>query len=191
VESLGGYADLFLQNTLASGVVPQISAILGPCAGGAVYSPAITDFIIMVEGVSHMFVTGPNVVKTVTHEDVTFEQLGGATVHATRSGVAHFAFESELLALRSIRTLLGYLPSNNTAPPPHRPSADPPERTMASFWKCTGTSRATSLWGLHDSAAVRSGSSPTSRPCWQAFSTLTPATKGAGSSASVTRSTSR
>jgi propionyl-CoA carboxylase beta chain len=128
VESLGGYADLFLQNTLASGVVPQISAILGPCAGGAVYSPAITDFIIMVEGVSHMFVTGPNVVKTVTHEDVTFEQLGGATVHATRSGVAHFAFESELLALRSIRTLLGYLPSNNTAPPPHRPSADPPER---------------------------------------------------------------
>jgi len=94
VVSLGGYAEIFLRNTLASGVVPQISAILGPCAGGAVYSPAITDFVFMVRGISYMFVTGPSVVKTVTHEDVTFDQLGGADVHATTSGVAHFAYDS-------------------------------------------------------------------------------------------------
>src|SRR5919199_624963 len=96
VVSLGGYADIFLRNTLASGVVPQISAIMGPCAGGAVYSPAITDFVVMVRDTSYMFVTGPNVVKTVTHEDVTFEQLGGAEVHSTKSGVAHFAVENEV-----------------------------------------------------------------------------------------------
>src|SRR5438874_945098 len=113
VVSLGGYADIFLRNTLASGVVPQISAILGPCAGGAVYSPAITDFVFMVRGISYMFVTGPSVVKTVTHEDVTFDQLGGADAHATTSGVAHFAYDSELEALAAIRPLLSYLPSNN------------------------------------------------------------------------------
>src|SRR5437868_4831213 len=95
VTSLGGYAEIFLRNTLASGVVPQISVILGPCAGGAVYSPAITDFVFMVEGTSHMFVTGPNVVKTVTHEDVTMEELGGATTHATTSGVAHVVHHTE------------------------------------------------------------------------------------------------
>src|SRR5438132_4168787 len=106
VVSLGGYAEIFLRNTLASGVVPQISAILGPCAGGAVYSPAITDFVFMVRGISYMFVTGPSVVKTVTHEDVTFDQLGGADAHATTSGVAHFAYDSELEALTAIRTLL-------------------------------------------------------------------------------------
>src|SRR5438132_1793939 len=106
VVSLGGYAEIFLRNTLASGVVPQISAILGPCAGGAVYSPAITDFIYMVRGISYMFVTGPSVVKRVTHEDVTFDQLGGADAHATTSGVAHFAYDSELEALTAIRTLL-------------------------------------------------------------------------------------
>jgi propionyl-CoA carboxylase beta chain len=128
VASLGGYADIFLRNTLASGVVPQISAILGPCAGGAVYSPAITDFICMVRGVSYMFVTGPNVVKTVTHEEVDFEQLGGADVHGTTSGVAHLVYDSELECLTAIRTLLSFLPSNNLDSPPVRGSADPPDR---------------------------------------------------------------
>ena len=112
VVSLGGYADIFLLNTLASGVIPQISAILGPCAGGAVYSPAITDFIFMVKNTSHMFVTGPNVVKTVTHEDVTFEDLGGAETHATKSGVAHFIYENEVEILLNIRKLMSYLPLN-------------------------------------------------------------------------------
>jgi propionyl-CoA carboxylase beta chain len=128
VVSLGGYADIFLRNTLASGVVPQISAILGPCAGGAVYSPAITDFVFMVRGISYMFVTGPSVVKTVTHEEVDFERLGGADVHGGTSGVAHFVHDSELESLTSIRTLLSFLPSNNLDSPPVRPSDDPPDR---------------------------------------------------------------
>jgi len=128
VASLGGYADIFLRNTMASGVVPQISAVLGPCAGGAVYSPAITDFICMVRGLSYMFVTGPNVVKTVTHEEVDFEQLGGADVHGATSGVAHFVYDSELECLTAIRTLLSYLPSNNLDAPPAKGSADPPDR---------------------------------------------------------------
>ena len=128
VVSLGGYADIFLRNTLASGVVPQISAVLGPCAGGAVYSPAITDFVFMVRGIAYMFVTGPNVVKTVTHEDVTPEQLGGADVHASVSGVAHFVHDSEAACLAEIRRLLSFVPSNNLDDPPVRPSADPPER---------------------------------------------------------------
>src|SRR5687768_8409531 len=118
VASLGGYADIFLRNTLASGVVPQISAILGPCAGGAVYSPAITDFIFMVRGVSYMFVTGPNVVKTVTHEDVTMEALGGADTHGATSGVSHFTAASELECIEGIRQLLRFLPSNNVDAPP-------------------------------------------------------------------------
>src|SRR5260221_1177532 len=122
VVSLGAYADIFLRNTLASGVVPQISAIMGPCAGGAVYSPAITDFIFMVEGTSHMFVTGPTVLKTVTHEDVTFEQLGGARTHSQTSGVAHFTAASEAECLRMIRTLMGYLPPNNVD---HLPTVEP------------------------------------------------------------------
>ena len=113
VVSLAGYADIFLKNTLASGVIPQISAILGPCAGGAVYSPAITDFIFMAKGTSHMFVTGPNVVKTVTHEDVSMEDLGGASAHGEKSGVAHFTFENEVEVLQNIRKLLSYLPLNN------------------------------------------------------------------------------
>lgn len=112
VVSLGGYADLFLKNTLASGTIPQISAILGPCAGGAVYSPAITDFIFMANQTSHMFVTGPNVVKTVTHEEVSFDALGGAETHSTKSGVAHFAFESEIEVLQNIRKLVDYIPLN-------------------------------------------------------------------------------
>jgi propionyl-CoA carboxylase beta chain len=128
VVSLGGYADIFLRNTLASGVVPQISVILGPCAGGAVYSPAITDFVYMVRGISYMFVTGPNVVKTVTHEEIDMEGLGGADVHATRSGVAHFAHDSEPECLASVRDLLQYLPSNNTETAPHRECDDPPDR---------------------------------------------------------------
>ncbi|HOG28312.1 MAG TPA: carboxyl transferase domain-containing protein, partial [Vicinamibacterales bacterium] len=112
VMSLAGYADIFLRNTLASGVVPQISAIMGPCAGGAVYSPAITDFNIMVKQTSYMFVTGPEVIKTVTHEDVTKEELGGAMTHNERSGVAHFAAEDDRECLALIRELLGFLPSN-------------------------------------------------------------------------------
>ncbi len=112
VVSLGAYADIFYRNTLASGVIPQISAIMGPCAGGAVYSPALTDFILMVENNSYMFVTGPNVVKTVTHEEVTSEELGGATTHATKSGVTHFACANGVEALQNIRTLLSYLPQN-------------------------------------------------------------------------------
>ena len=118
VVSLGGYADIFLRNTLASGVIPQISAIMGPCAGGAVYSPAITDFVFMVKGTSYMFVTGPGVVQTVTHETVTAEELGGAMTHASRSGVAHFACASEVECLEGIRTLLSYIPSNNQDDPP-------------------------------------------------------------------------
>ncbi len=128
VASLGGYADIFLRNTLASGVVPQLSAILGPCAGGAVYSPAITDFIFMVRGPSYMFVTGPDVVKTVTHEDVTKDVLGGADTHAEISGVAHFVHASEVECLHAIRTLLGYLPSNNVDDPPRLPADDPADR---------------------------------------------------------------
>ena len=128
VASLGGYADIFLRNTLASGVVPQISVILGPCAGGAVYSPAITDFIFMVRGVSYMFVTGPNVVKTVTHEEVSFDQLGGADVHGGTSGVAHFVNESEPACLEDVRALLAYLPANNLEEPPvERVAANDPE----------------------------------------------------------------
>ena len=118
VVSLGGYADIFLRNVLASGVVPQISAIMGPCAGGAVYSPAITDFVAMVRDTSYMFVTGPNVVKTVTHEDVTFDELGGADVHAHRSGVAHFEADDEVSCAALVRRLVGFLPSNNLDPAP-------------------------------------------------------------------------
>ncbi|HEY3258614.1 MAG TPA: acyl-CoA carboxylase subunit beta [Gemmatimonadaceae bacterium] len=125
VVSLGGYADIFLRNTLASGVVPQISAILGPCAGGAVYSPAITDFTFMVRGSSYMFVTGPNVVKTVTHEDVTMETLGGAATHSEISGVAHFAHDSEPACLQAIRDLFRFIPSNNLDDPPRGGSSDP------------------------------------------------------------------
>src|SRR5438128_1566767 len=118
VISLGGYAEIFFRNVLASGVIPQISAILGPCAGGAVYSPAMTDFIIMAKGTSNMFITGPEVIKAVTGEDVTFEDLGGATAHAAKSGVAHFAAPDEKAALRFVRKLLSYLPSNNVDDPP-------------------------------------------------------------------------
>jgi len=128
VASLGGYADIFLRNTLASGVVPQISAVLGPCAGGAVYSPAITDFILMVQSTSYMFVTGPDVIKTVTHEEVSKEDLGGAQTHAARSGVAHFSYANDAACLMGIRELLSFLPSNNLDSPPAGASDDDPDR---------------------------------------------------------------
>jgi propionyl-CoA carboxylase beta chain len=128
VVSLGGYADIFLRNTLASGVVPQISVILGPCAGGAVYSPAITDFILMTKGTSYMFVTGPNVVKTVTHEEVTYEELGGAMTHASKSGVAHLVGNNEAETLLLTRKLMSYIPQNNLDDPPWKETADDFER---------------------------------------------------------------
>jgi acetyl-CoA carboxylase carboxyltransferase component len=128
VVSLAGYAYIFLRNVLASGVIPQISAIMGPCAGGAVYSPAMTDFILMVKDTSHMFITGPDVIKAVTREEVTFEELGGAMTHATKSGVAHFAAENEEHCFDLIRRLLSYIPQNNMEDPPFVPTGDPEDR---------------------------------------------------------------
>lgn len=128
VISLGAYADIFLLNTLASGVIPQISVIMGPCAGGAVYSPAITDFVIMVKDTSYMFVTGPKVVKTVTHEDLTPEELGGASIHSTKSGVAHFVAENDLDAIEIVKNLLEFIPSNNAEDAPFKVTADPLDR---------------------------------------------------------------
>ena len=128
VMSLAGYADIFLRNTLYSGVVPQISAIMGPCAGGAVYSPAITDFILMVNKTSYMFITGPDVIKTVTHEEVTKDQLGGAHTHNETSGVAHFLAQDDAECLSMVRELLSFIPSNNLDDPPRKPCTDPPDR---------------------------------------------------------------
>jgi len=133
VASLAGYADIFLENTLASGVIPQISVIMGPCAGGDVYSPAITDFIFMVKDTSYMYVTGPDVVKTVTHEDVSHEDLGGYRVHALKSGVADGAFENDLEALTQVRRLFDFLPLSNREKPPTRQSFDDPDRSEASL----------------------------------------------------------
>ena len=133
VASLGGYADVFQQNVLASGVVPQISLIMGPCAGGAVYSPAITDFILMVRDSSYMFVTGPDVVKTVTHEEVTADELGGATTHSTKSGVADLAFENDVEALLMTRRLVTFLPPDNRSKPPAWPTSDPMDRVERSL----------------------------------------------------------
>ena len=185
VLSLGGYADIFLRNTLASGVVPQISAIMGPCAGGAVYSPAITDFTIMVKDTSYMFVTGPDVIRTVTHEQVTKEELGGAMTHNEKSGVAHFAVEDDRECLLLIRELLSFLPANNLDDPPRRrrrptrriaptrrstrwcrrsrPSpttcstSSTPSSTTATSSRCTSTSRATSSSASRGSAAAPVG----------------------------------
>ncbi|HRK03015.1 MAG TPA: acyl-CoA carboxylase subunit beta, partial [Oligoflexia bacterium] len=131
VESLGGYAEIFWRNTQASGVIPQISVILGPCAGGAVYSPAITDFIFMVENTSYMFVTGPDVIKTVTHESVTKEELGGAHTHASKSGVCHFAYPNEVSTLNAVRELVAYLPANNLDVAPAAEKRDPSDRDCA------------------------------------------------------------
>ncbi len=128
VESLAAYGEIFYRNTLASGVIPQISVILGPCAGGAVYSPAITDFIFMVRGTGHMFITGPEVIKAVTHEEIGFETLGGASAHGEKSGVAHFVHDDEETTLAEVRRLLSFLPGNNADDPPRRESSDPPDR---------------------------------------------------------------
>jgi propionyl-CoA carboxylase beta chain len=133
VASLGGYAEIFWRNTISSGVVPQISAVFGPCAGGAVYSPAITDFIIMVKGTSHMFVTGPKVIKQVTNEEVTFEDLGGAVSHSTKSGVCHFAAADDFDCIRRIKDLLGYMPQNNMEEPPRREPRDDTNRREAAL----------------------------------------------------------
>src|SRR5947208_3672879 len=133
VVSLAGYADIFLRNTLASGVIPQISAIMGPCAGGAVYSPAITDFIVMVETTSYMFVTGPDVIKTVTHEEVTKEELGGAMTHNSTSGVAHFSAHNDEECLLLLRELFSFIPSNNLEDPPARVTNDPWDRVEESL----------------------------------------------------------
>ena len=219
VASLGGYAEIFLRNTLASGVVPQISAILGPCAGGAVYSPAITDFVCMVEGVSYMFVTGPNVVKTVTHEEVSFEELGGASVHGGKSGVSHFTFPDEPACFAGIRALIGYLPANNQEDPPRVESGDDPQRRSPGLREVVpenaeqavrrargrrgggrprlvlrgpaAVTRRTSWSGSRASTAARWGSSPTSPRSSRGSSTSTPASRARASSASATRSTSR
>src|SRR5512145_1137613 len=133
VVSLAGYAEIFWRNVQASGVIPQISLVMGPCAGGAVYSPAMTDFVLMVEETSYMFITGPDVVKTVTGEDVSFEELGGAAAHATKSGVAHFTAPDEETCLEEARYLLSFLPQNNLDPPPYAPPADPVDREDASL----------------------------------------------------------
>ena len=139
VMSLAGYADIFLRNTLYSGVVPQISAIMGPCAGGAVYSPAITDFIVMVDKTSYMFITGPDVIKTVTHEEVTKEELGGAMTHNETSGVAHFMAHDDAECLSMVRELLSFLPSNNVDEPPRKACADPIDRADSSLDKIVPT----------------------------------------------------
>lgn len=135
VESLAGYAEIFTRNVMASGVVPQLSAIMGPCAGGAVYSPAMTDFIMMVENTSYMFITGPEVIKTVTHEEVTKEELGGARTHSTKSGVSDFSFKNELDCIETLRDLLSYIPDNNQAPPKRIECSDPIQRQSATLDK--------------------------------------------------------
>src|SRR5205814_5289946 len=128
VVSLAGYAEIFWRNVQSSGVIPQLSLVMGPCAGGAVYSPAMTDFVLMVEGSSYMFITGPDVVKTVTGEEVTFEELGGAATHAAKSGVAHLTAADEEAALDDARLLVSFLPQNNVDPPPYAEPADPAGR---------------------------------------------------------------
>ena len=133
MESLAGYADIFQKNVLASGVVPQVSMIMGPCAGGAVYSPALTDFIFMVKDTSHLFITGPDVVKAVTGEQISQEDLGGAKTHTTVSGNAHNAFENDIDALTQLRKFMSYLPSSNRAPAPILPCGDPWDREVSSL----------------------------------------------------------
>ena len=219
VLSLGGYADIFLRNTLASGVIPQISAIMGPCAGGAVYSPAITDFNVMVEGTSYMFVTGPDVLRTVTHEEVTKEELGGAKTHNETSGVAHFSVPDDRECLQLIRELLGYLPSNNLDGPPRRETADRLDRedealdsararlAQPALRHARSRARGRRRWGVSRSAprlreehhrrigaARRAGasvSSPTNPRTWPGRSTSTRRSRRRGSCGSAMRSTSR
>ena len=219
VLSLGGYADIFLRNTLASGVIPQISAIMGPCAGGAVYSPAITDFNIMVEGTSYMFVTGPDVLRTVTHEEVTKEELGGAKTHNETSGVAHFSVPDDRECLQLIRELLGYLPSNNLDGPPRRETRGPPRPrgrgarlprarlAQPALRHARSRARGGRRWGVSRSAPrlreehhrgvgaargqERRVSSPTSPRTWPGRSTSMRRSRRRGSCGSAMRSTSR
>ena len=218
VASLGGYADIFLRNTLASGVVPQISAIMGPCAGGAVYSPAITDFVVMVKHTSYMFVTGPDVIKAVTHEQVTKEELGGAMTHNERSGVAHFAVEDDEACLLLIRELLSFLPGNNVDDPPRVETADPSDRADEALDTVvpTATNQAYDMldvirpivddgyfFQVHEHYAknmlvgfARLGGRPweswrTSRPTWLERSTSMRRSRAPDSCASATRSTFR
>ena len=201
VVSLAGYAEIFWRNVQASGVIPQISLVMGPCAGGAVYSPAMTDFVFMVEGTSYMFITGPDVVKTVTGEEVTFEELGGAATHAAKSGVAHFVSADEESCLEDARYLISFLPQNNLEPPPFFEPTDPRDReddgarpdhpgqreqavrhqagdhagssTTASSSRCTSAGPRTSSAASPGSAATSSASSATSRRCSPACSTST------------------
>ena len=218
VASLAGYAEVFQRNVLASGVVPQISLIMGPCAGGAVYSPAMTDFIFMVKDSSYMFVTGPDVVKTVTHESVTLEELGGALTHTTKSGVADLAFENDVEALLELRRFIDFLPGSNREPPPFRQTADPAEREESSldslipadptkpydmkeliakvvdegdFFETQPPTRGTSSPALPAWRGTPSASSPTSPWCWPAVWTSPPRSRRRASCASATASTSR
>jgi propionyl-CoA carboxylase beta chain len=216
VASLGGYAEVFQRNVMASGVVPQISLVMGPCAGGAVYSPAMTDFIFMVRDSAYMFVTGPEVVKTVTHEEVTAEELGGASTHTTRSGVADLAFDNDVEALLMLRRFFNYLPLNNREKPPVRPSIDPadrtdlsldtrvpdnankPSRSSSSRWWTTATSSNCSLTtpGTSSSAlAAWTGAAwaswPTTPWCWPAAWTSRAASRPRASCGSAMPSASR
>ena len=219
VASLGGYAEVFQRNVLASGVIPQISLVMGPCAGGAVYSPAMTDFIFMVKNSSYMYVTGPEVVKTVTHEDVTHEELGGAMTHSTRSGVCDRAFENDVEALLMLRRFMSYLPASNREPPPYRPTPDPGSRVEPSLDSLVPdnpnrpydmkevilkTSDDAEFFELQPDYArnivigfarleghARSASSPTSRWCSRAAWTSPPRSRRRGSCGSATASTSR
>jgi propionyl-CoA carboxylase beta chain len=218
VDSLAGYADIFLENVMASGVVPQISVIMGPCAGGDVYSPAMTDFIFMVKDTSYMFVTGPDVVKTVTNEVVTAEELGGARVHAAKSGVAEGAFENDLEALTQVRRLIDFLPSSNREAAPERESfdeayrAEPSLDTLipadaskpydmkelilkivdeADFFEISASGPRTSSAASPAWTARASASSPTSPRCWPGCWTSTAAARPRASCGSATPSTSR
>ena len=219
VAALGGYADIFLRNTLASGVVPQISCIMGPCAGGAVYSPAITDFVLMVEGTSYMFITGPDVVKAVTHEQVTKEALGGAATHSEKSGVCQLTAPDDKQCLELLRELMSFLPSNNGEEPPRVASSDPAAREAAAldtlvppesnkpydmrdllrhviddgyFFGAVAALRREFADRLRAYRwSVRSASWPISRRCWLACWTSTPASKARASCGFATASTSR
>jgi propionyl-CoA carboxylase beta chain len=207
VVSLGGYGDVFLRNVLSSGVIPQISLIMGPCAGGAVYSPAMTDFIIMVKSTSNMMITGPDVIKTVTHEEVTAEELGGALTHASKSNVADFAVNGEEECIQTTRTLLSYIPQNNLEDPPFVPTQDPADRMDAAL-RTLVPDNPNKPYDMKEliklvvddhgflevgalSAAARSASSRTSRPTWPASSTSTPRRRARASCASATPSISR
>ena len=219
MAALGGYGEVFQRNVLASGVIPQISLIMGPCAGGDVYSPAMTDFIFMVRDTSYMFVTGPDVVKTVTNETVTAEELGGAQVHTTKSSIADRAYDNDVEALLQMRRLIDFLPSSNLEKPPVLPSfdesgpgrhvarhagagqpeqalrhqgADPEESsTRAISSRSRKRTPRTSSPASSGSKGRRSASSPTSRWCWRACSIPTPRARARGSCASATASTFR